>query len=86
VTSTFDPQLAVRLAALGPLRARVGRLLEWLPPPSDARVGAWTGAAHEAFEAALDDLRGTALAASDAVAGAQALTARAAELAEVEGG
>jgi len=77
VTSTFDPRLAVQLAALGPLRARVGRLLEGVPPPSDARVGAWTGAAHESFEAALGELRGHVLAAADAVASAQALTERA---------
>jgi len=77
VTSTFDPRLAVQLAALGPLRARVGRLLESVPPPSDARVGAWTGAAHESFESALGELRGQVLTAADAVAAAQALTERA---------
>ncbi|TBN58122.1 hypothetical protein EYE40_12375 [Glaciihabitans arcticus] len=72
MTSTFDSLLAVRLAALGPLRARVDALLAWLPPPADA----WSGRAQSGFEADLAELRRQALAAGDAVASAQALTGR----------
>ena len=72
VTSTFDPVLAVRLAALGPLRARVDALLAWLPPPAEA----WSGRAQSGFERDLIELRRQALAAGDAIASAQALTGR----------